>query len=236
LLLGNSSTHTIGPSLNARLPYDAQKDFAPVAYLADSAAVLVVSPATAVGSLAELVQLARNRPGQLNYATAGTGSSAHLQAELFRSQTGTAIVHIPYKGTGPALTDLLGGYVQMMFADIAVALPQLRAGKLRALAVSGVSRAPQLPEVPTLAEAGYPGASGNTWMGLYAPAGTPSAIIARLNLLVYQALQDGELSARLLDMALTPGRQAAPEQLANIQRTDTDKWRRVIQSAGIRLD
>lgn len=235
VLLGSSSTHAIGPSLYSRMPYNAQSDFAPVAYLADSPTVLVIHPSIPARSLAELLQQARSRPGQLA-ASPGTGTLAHLQAELLRSQAGVDIVHVPYKGVGPAMADLLGGQTHLMFADMASVLPHVRSGKLRALAFSGATRSPQLPEVPTLAESGFAGVAASTWAGLYAPAGTPPGIVARLNLLVFQALQDAGTAEKLSTLGFTPGRPSAPEQLGSIQRSDTQKWARVIQAAGIRLD
>jgi len=234
LLLGSSGTLAVNSSLYANIPFDAQGDFAPIAYLGDVPVVLVVSADSPVRSTADLVRRAKAQAG-VSFASSGNGSSAHLLAELFKTNAGIRLQHVPFKGSAPAFIALIEGHVEAMFGDVSLVLPQIRSGKLRALGIAAAARSPLLPDVPTLAEGGYQ-VSGSPWIGLYAPARTPPAVVARLNLLVYQALADAEVRSRLSDLGFNLATAAAPDLLADIQRSDSEKWRRLIQSAGIRVD
>src|SRR5438034_5972010 len=173
LLMGTVGTHAINASLYAKMPYDHVKDFAPVILVAGVPNVLVVNPSLPVHSVQELIAYAKANPGKLNFASSGSGTSIHLSGELFKVMTGVQMTHVPYKGSAPALQDLLGGQVQLMFDNLPPSLPQIKAGRLRALAVTSATRAPALPDVPTVAEAGLPGFEASSWFGVLAPAGTP---------------------------------------------------------------
>jgi len=236
LLLGNTSTHVITPALYARLPYNPTTDFSSVAYVGEIASVLVVANSVPARTIGELVQLARSKPRSLKIASTGLGTFSHLMATLLQHQTGVQLTHVPYKGFGPALNDLLGGDVDAMFIDLGSALSYIRAGKLRSLAFTSAKRTPLLPELPTTAEVGYANLTRATWMGLYAPAGTPAAVVARLNLLVYQALQDTKTNDWVSGLGMTVSEPAAPELLTSIQRRDAALWGQLIRSAGIRTD
>src|ERR1700681_275677 len=189
LLMGTVGTHAINPSLYARMPYDHVKDFVPIVLVAGVPNVLEVTPSLPVNSVADLIKLAKEKPGQLNFASSGSGTSIHLSGELFKTMAGVDMVHVPYKGSAPALIDLMGGQVQLMFDNLPSSLAQIKAGKLRAIAVTSAQRAPALPNVPTIAESGLPGFEASSWFGLLAPAGTPAAVVARINADVNQWLQ-----------------------------------------------
>src|SRR5438552_13835540 len=176
LLMGTVGTHAINASLYAKMPYDHVKDFAPIILVAGVPNVLVVNPSLPVNSVQELIAYAKANPGKLNFASSGPGTSIHLSGELFKVMAGVQMTHVPYKGSAPALQDLLGGQVQLMFDNLPPSLPHIKAGKLRALAVTSVARSPALPDVPTIAESGLPGFEASSWFGILVPAGTPSAI------------------------------------------------------------
>jgi tripartite-type tricarboxylate transporter receptor subunit TctC len=232
LLMGSPGL-AINPSLYDKLPFDPIRDFAPVSLVGTVPNVLVVSPGVAASNVRELVALAKAQPGKLNYATPGAGTSLHLAAELFKLSTGTDIVHVPYKGGAQAQTDVLAGQVQMMFNVLPSALPQVRAGKLRALAVTGRARSDALPEVPTMIEAGIADYTAVTWNGIVAPAGTPRAAIAKLNETLVGALRTAEMKEAFAKIGQEPA-WSTPEEFAALIRDETVKWRRVIQAAGIR--
>ena len=181
LFLGGVGSHAINPNLHAHLSYDPIRDFAPITLVASAPLVLVVHPSVPAKSVRELVALAKAQPGHLNYASNGNGSSSHLAAVMFDSMTGADMVHVPYKGLSPALTDLLSGQVQLMFSSVVAILPHVKAGKLRALAVSSPARMALLPDLPTIAESGVPGYESSSWYGILAPAGTPAEVVKRLN-------------------------------------------------------
>src|SRR5712692_8831791 len=188
LFLGGVGSHAVNPNLHARLPYDPVKDFAPITLIASAPSVLVVHPSLPARTLAEFTALAKASPGRINYASNGNGSSAQLAAVLYESMAGVQMVHIPYKGLAPALVDLLAGEVQAMFSSVVAIVPNIKAGRLRALAVTGKRRAALLPEVPTLDESGVPGYEAGSWYGILAPAGTPQAIVAKLHEAILRTL------------------------------------------------
>lgn len=236
LLAGNIGPLSITPYLQkGKLPYDAERDFVAVKLLATFANVLVVHPSVPAGSVAELVGLARAKPGALHFASPGIGQSQHLSGELFKRLAGLDIVHVPYKGTGPALADLVGGQVQMMFSNIPPAMPHIGAGRLRALAVTGASRSAALPEVPTLAESGVGGYQVVSWVGLLAPAATPPAIVLRLNAEVTRVLSLPEAKMRYAAAGADVGAGTAAD-FADFLAADRAKWRDLIRDAKIETD
>ena len=235
LLMGTVGTHAINPGLYPKMPYDHVKDFVPVVLVAGVPNVLVVHPDVPVRSVADLVALARAKPGTINFASSGAGTSIHLSGELFKSLAGVQITHVPYKGSAPALTDLLGGQVQIMFDNLPSALPHIKSGKLRALAVTSTKRAPALPDLPTIAESGVPGFEASSWFGILAPAGTPRDIVMRINVEANKALQSAEMKEKLLGQ----GAEAVgnpPEFFADTIRTETTKWAKVVKDSGAKVD
>jgi tripartite-type tricarboxylate transporter receptor subunit TctC len=234
LFHGTVST-SINPSLYSKLGYDPVRDFAGVVLLAGTPFLLVTHPSIPAKNVKELVAFARSRPGQLNYATAGAGSGAHLFMALFASMTDVKATPVPYKGAAAATTDLIAGQIPMMFDNIFTTLPLSRSGKMRALAVSTAQRAAAAPELPTVAEAGVPGYDANAWFGLFAPAATPRDIITRLNAETVKALQTADMRERLLALGATPGG-GTPEHFATFFRNEVAKWAKVVKQVGVRLD
>jgi tripartite-type tricarboxylate transporter receptor subunit TctC len=232
LLMGTPGLAT-NPSLYANLPFDPLKSFAPISLVGTVPNVLVVNPDVPAKSVRELVALAKRNPGKLNYASPGVGTSLHLAGELFKLDTGTDIVHIAYKGGSQAQTDVMGGQVQMMFNVLPSALPQIQAGKLRALAVTGKTRSPSLPDVPTMIEAGVPGYTAITWNGLLAPAATPPDVVAKLNDAIVKAMRSAEVKALLAKLGQEPA-WSTPEEFATFLRDETAKWSKVIRATGIK--
>ena len=232
LLSVANTTVTINPSLYRQMPIDMIRDLAPVSMMGGQPSVLIVHPALPARSVKELAAIARARPGQLDYASASTGSSSHIAAELFRMVAKIDITHVPYKGNGPAMADLLAGHVQLMFNNLAPSVPQVKAGRLRALAVTSEKRSAAAPEVPTMAEAGFPGVVFNLWVGLLAPAGTPADVIARLNTETAKAAQQRDVSERLLGEGTEPYVTSAA-RMGEIIREETGRWAKVVKAAGI---
>ena len=235
LFTGLHNTQSILPHLQAKLPYDPAKDFTPVILMATVPNVLVVHPSLPVQSVKELVALARTRRGALTYASQGVGSSGHIAAELFKLTAGVDIVHVPYKGAAPALQDLMGGHVMMMFDITVFALPNMRAGKVRALAVTTAERLAVAPELPTMAEAGMPEVQGGAWFALFAPTGTPRPVIDWWNRETRRALSESDARERFVSQGATLPL-GTPESLATFVAADSERWARVIRSAGIKLD
>ena len=235
LFMANNSTHGSNPAVYPKLPYDAVKDFAPVAFVASVPYVLVVAPSLAAKNVQELIKLVKSQPGKMNYASAGNGSTHQFCAELLKSMAGLDIVHVPYKGSPPAIAGLLGGEVSMMFANLTDIGSQLKSGKVRPLAVTGGKRAPTQPDIPTMQEAGLPGFEILSWFGLLAPAGTPAPIVARLNAETNKALARddvrGTLGAQGLEVA--PG---TPEQFAAHIKSEIAKFTRVARAANIKAE
>ena len=225
----------VNPHIFAKLPYDPFKDFAPVTLIATVENVLVVHPEVPAKTVQELVALARAKPGTLNFASPGSGSQAHLAGELLKSMTGIDLVHVPYKGTGPALNDVIAGQVTMMFSQMSSALPHVRAGKLRALGVASPRRSTAAPELPTIAEQGLPGFEAVSWYALVAPAETPPEIVAKVQQEVARALGLPDSRERLAGLGAEPVGNT-PAELAARMRTESARWAQVVKAAGIRAD
>jgi tripartite-type tricarboxylate transporter receptor subunit TctC len=235
LFMGNNSTHGSNPAVYAKLPYDAVKDFAPVSFVASVPYVLVVDPALPVKSVQEFVAYLKARPGKLNYASAGNGSTHHFCGELFKSVTGVDMQHIPYKGSGPGIAGLLGGEVSMMFSNVADIGSQIKAGKVRALAVTAQRRAATLPDVPTMAEAGVADFVITSWFGLLVPAGTPAPIVARLNAETVKVLGKVEVKATLAQQGLEVA-PSTPEQFAAHIKSEIARFTKIARAAGIKAE
>ena len=236
LVMGSTSTHSINPLIYKSVPYDAVKDFAPVSLLGTRPYILVVHPSIPAASVRELIALAKANPGKLTYASGGgVGSANHLASEMFKVAARVDILHVPYKGGGPALNDTLGGQVAIFFAPILTALPHVQAGKLRALAVTGVARSPVAPQLPTMAMAGVPGFEFSVWDGIFAPARTPPQVIGALNAEIVKVLQLPELRDKLAAMGADASG-STPEQLAAYLKADTAKWAKVLQDSGIKAE
>ncbi|HXJ09823.1 MAG TPA: tripartite tricarboxylate transporter substrate binding protein [Burkholderiales bacterium] len=234
-LLLAAPTLAISPTLYPKLAYDPLKDLAPIALVATVPNVMVTHPSVPARTLQEFIALAKRRPGELNFGSGGAGTSNHLGGELFNMVAGVKLVHVPYKGVNLAMQDVLAGNVQLVFIGIPAAAPHIRAGKLRALAVVAPQRSSALPDVPTAAEAGLPGFEVTTWYGVLAPAGTPRAIVERLNTELGRIMLAPELQPRLADMATEP-RSGTPEAFAAYLREETAKWGKVIRDAGLRAE
>jgi len=233
--LGNISTLAVNPHLYLKLPYDALRDFAPVTLAATIPVVLVVHPSLPVKSVRELIALAKAHPGQLNYASGGTGSAQHLPMEMLRVETGINIVHVPYKGLGPAFSDVLGGQVPMMFTGVSNVVPYMKTGRLRVLAIGSPKRSATLPEVPTVAEAGVPGFDFDSWTGYLVPVGTPRELIVKLHADITRTLAAPEVRDKLVTLGfdLVGG---TPEAFATLIRNDIARFGKLIKAAGIKAE
>ncbi|MBI2509762.1 MAG: tripartite tricarboxylate transporter substrate binding protein [Betaproteobacteria bacterium] len=235
LVMGSIGTHSVNVSLFRKLPYDPVRDFAPVALVMEADGLLVVHPSVPVKTVKELIALARARPGQLTYASAGNGTASHLAGELFKMMAKVDMVHVPYKGNAPAITDLLGGQTSLLFATMPTVLPQVQAGRLRAIAVTGPVRSPAAPDLPSIAEAALPGFEVTNWIGIFAPAGTPRDAVTKLNSETIRIMRAPEIQNRLLNEgAKSPAK--TPEEFGAYVRAEIAKWAKVIQQAGIRVD
>jgi tripartite-type tricarboxylate transporter receptor subunit TctC len=230
-----SNTHTVNESLMPQKPFQLMRDFVAVAPINYSDLVLVVNPSVTAKTLHELIALAKAQPGKLNYASSGPGTPYHMAGELFKSMAGVDIVHVPYKGSAGARTDILGGQVQMMFDAITTMAPNVRAGKLKALGTSGKARSGVLPEVPTISEAGVPGYDAVIWLGIMAPAGTPKAVVDRLNAEITRAanapdMKEAWAKQGAIAMSMTP------EEFSRFMRADIEKWAHVVKISGAKPD
>jgi tripartite-type tricarboxylate transporter receptor subunit TctC len=234
LLFGTGGGTFLAPLILPRVPYEPLKDFAPVAMLVQSPQVLVVHPSVAANTVGELVALAKAKPGALNFASVGTGTSPHLGGELLQSLTGTKIVHVPYKGTAPAMTDLIAGQVHLMFSSMPTVLAHVKAGRLRLIGTGGTRRSAVIPDTPTIAET-VPGFELVTWYGIFAPARTPSGIVQRLNGEIEKVLTEPDARERLGAQGLEPT-VMTPEALKRYTEQDVSRWARLIKSAGIKAD
>jgi tripartite-type tricarboxylate transporter receptor subunit TctC len=231
LLMATIGNIAISPHLYPKLGYDAVRDFSPITQLASAAYMLIAHPAVPARNVKDLVAAAKSQPGQLNYASAGSGTGSHLAAELFKSVAHVDIVHVPYKGGTPGLLDVIAGNVQIMFNGIPSSMPHLKAGRVKAFAVTTPARSPAAPELPTIAESGYPGAEATSWTGVLAPAGTPGAIVARLHAEFAKVLQHPDIKARLsADGAVPVG--STPLQFAQYIRSELAKWGKVVKASG----
>jgi tripartite-type tricarboxylate transporter receptor subunit TctC len=235
LLMGHIGTLAVNVSLYPKLAYDPVRSFAPVAWVARVPNVLVVNAASGIGSLKDLVARAKVRPGQLSYSSGGNGSAAHISFEYFKLRAGIFMAHIPYRGTAPSVTDLISGQVDATFTGTPAVLPHIRSGRLRALAVSSAARIAALPEVPTVAESGYPGFEADQWYGIVAPAGTPAALVARLNAEINKALALPDVAQQLAAEGAVP-MPGPPQAFGELIVREIPRWREVIQAGNVKID
>jgi len=235
MLMGSAGPLAINASLFGKMPFDPIKDLAPVTLAASTPNVLVVHPSLRVATVKELIALAKARPGEINFASSGHGTPAHLAGELFNSMAGVKMVHVPYKGAAPALADLLGGQVQLMFSTMPPALPHVKDGKLRALAVTSAKRSPAAPDLPTLDEIALPGFEANTWHGVVVPAGTPATIVARLNREIVAILHLPDVVERFSSQG-AEALGSTPEEFAAYIRSETLKWAKVVRDSGAKAE
>ncbi|MSQ53723.1 MAG: tripartite tricarboxylate transporter substrate binding protein [Betaproteobacteria bacterium] len=235
LFMGNNSTHGSNPALYAKLPYDPVNDFAPIAFVASVPYVLVVDPSLPVKTVQQLVALVKSKPGQINYASAGTGSTHHFCGELLKSTAGIDMIHVPYKGSAPAITALLGGEVSLMFANAADIQTQIKSGKVKALAVTVAKRSSMMPDLPTISEEGLPGFEIQSWFGLLAPSGTPSAIVNRLSTETIRVLGRADVRSALAAQGLdvNPG---SPQQFADHIKNEISRFIKIARTAGIKAE
>jgi len=235
IFMTTSGINAINPALYSKLPFDPNKDLVAVTALVSLSNVLVVHPSVKVNSVADVIALAKAQPGMINYASSGSGTSIHMSAEMFKYMANVDMVHVPYKGSAPALTDLLGGQVMMMFDNIPSALPHIKAGKLRALATTGAKRDPALPDLPTIAEAGVPGYESGVWFGLMVPAGTPKDIIAKINAEAVKATKSPEFVKRMTDMGYNVIG-STPEQMTEMLKVEVARWEPIVKASGAKAD
>ena len=235
LLMGASGPLAINASLFSKLPYDPAKDFAPVVLSASVPLVLVAHPSLPVKNVREFIALIKARPGQFNYASAGPGSPQHLTAEMFKFMTKVEMTHIPYKGSGPAIVDLIGGQIPFAFESMIPVLPHVKGGKLRGLAVTSAARSPVLPEIATVAEGGVPGFESIAWYGVVAPAGTPKEIVAKLNGEMVRIANMPDIKQRLIEMG-SPPVAGTPDQFGALIKSEIPKWAKVVKQANVSLD
>jgi tripartite-type tricarboxylate transporter receptor subunit TctC len=235
LFLGVNATQSIAPSLYPKLPYNPATDFAPITIAAVTPVLLVTHPSLPVKNVKDLIAIARAQPGQLNYASTGTGAVPHLTTELFSLRAGVKMNHVPYKGGAPAMLDLVAGQVSLMFDNIPTAITQVRAGKVRALAVAQPKRTPAAPDIPTMGESGFPGFEVTSWQGFLAPAGTPVAVVNRLNAEIIKVLGQPEVRERLTAQGIEI-RTSTPAEFAAMIRADAEVWAKVIKATGVRIE
>ena len=231
LLLGSIATHAVNPALYKKLPYDHLKDFSPVSLIGTVPNAMVVHPSVPVKSMQEFITYAKANPGKINYGSSGVGSPPHLSMELLRSMTGINLVHVPYKGAGPALADLLGGQVQAMCTSLAGLINFIKSGRVRALGVTTAKRNPQLPEVPTIVESGVPGYEVTIWYAVFAPVATPKAIVQKLNAEMVKALNAPEMKERMALQGMDPA-PSTPAELAAFVKAETVKWAKAAKDSG----
>ena len=235
LVLGPSSTHAIQPSVFKKLPYDVLRDFAGITMLGATANIIAVNPAVPATNVKELIAYAKANPGKLNFSSPGTGTSVHISGEMFKDAAGIDLLHVPYKGSGPSMTAVLGGEVQILVENISAAVPNVKAGRLRPIAVTSMTRSNPLPDVPTLNEEGLAGFEVLAWFAMFAPAATPKDIINRLNAEFVKALRDPAVQAQMLSRGLEP-RPMAPEEFTAIWRKDVEKYAVIVKKARISID
>ena len=235
LLMGTVGTHAINQSLYKKMSFDPIKDFAPITRVALVPNLLVANPGQPFKNVKELIAYAKANPGKVNFASSGNGTSIHLSAELFKQMTQVEMQHVPYKGSAPAVADLIGGQTAIMFDNMPSVMPHVKAGKLRAMAVTTARRSPALPDVPTIAESGVPGYDTSSWFGLLAPVGTPADVVAKLNAAIVKALADPEVKTKLAEQGAEPHPEK-PEQFAAFIGAETTKWGKVVKESGASVD
>ena len=235
LLHGTIGGLAVSPSLNPKLGYNTLRDLAPVSQMVNVAYIVTLHPSVPATSIKELLTLARARPGKLNYGTGGAGTGPHLAGELINMMAGVSLVHVPYKGTGPALTALLSGEVDLTFDNLLIVLPQIKAGRVRPIAATGSQRSKLMPELPTIAESGLPGFSATGWYGVMAPVATPKDIVARLNAEITRTLRSPDVSERLNSMAAEPA-PGTPEQFGAFIRSEIEKWAKVVKATNMKAE
>jgi tripartite-type tricarboxylate transporter receptor subunit TctC len=235
IMIGTVSSHAINPALNPKLPYDPLRDFTPISLVATIPFAMIVHPSVPAKSVQEFVALARAKPGSLNYSSAGNGTSNHLAGELLKSMAGIDIVHIPYKGSAPALNDLLAGQVSLMFDLVLTAAPHIKSGAVRGLAVTSAKRSSALPDLPTVAESGVPGYEVSAWFGIFAPAGVSQPVVQRLNAEFIKALEQPDLRQRLASQGAEP-LSSTPSEFSAYLRSEIDKWAKVVKASGMKVD
>ncbi|WP_028604329.1 Bug family tripartite tricarboxylate transporter substrate binding protein [Ottowia thiooxydans] len=235
LLMTTAGVSSINPGLYPKLRYDAEKQLIHISRVASTVFALIVNPAVPAKSVKELVQLAKAQPGKLSYGSAGNGAAGHLPAELFNKMAGVNLMHVPYRGTSPAINDLMGGQIQVMFAILGAALPFIQSGKVRVLATTGQQRSAALPDVPTVAESGVPGYVADEWWGVAVPTGTPPAVVARLNESIVSYVKDPQISKKMIADGFEPSYDT-PTAFAKLVSNDKAKWGRVITDANVKLD
>lgn len=226
LLFTTTSTHSIGPAIGAKLPYDTVRDFTPIAHVGNAPSIMLVPNSSPAKTVKEWIEYAKKNPGKLNYASSGNGTIVQLTAELFKAQAGVFVTHIPYKGTGLAIPDLVAGQLDVLFDSLPTGMPHVRDGRLRALAVTTLKRTPLAPDLPPVADT-LPGFESNTWFGLYGPKGLPAEVVNRVNTAANQALSDPEVRAKLTTLGIEPVT-STPAQLAKMVAEDQAKWKRII--------
>ena len=234
-MLGTVSSHAINPALNPKLPFDPVKDFTPLSLVASIPFAMIVHPSVPARSVQEFIALAKARPGQINYSSAGNGTSNHLAGELLKSMAGIDLVHVPYKGSAPALNDLVAGQVSLMFDLVLTAAPHIKSGAARGLAVTGTQRSPILPGLPTVAESGLPGYEVSAWFGIFAPAGLPQPVAQRLNAEFVKVMREPDLKQRLAGLGADP-LTSTPEEFSSYLRSEIDKWAKVVKASGMKVD
>jgi tripartite-type tricarboxylate transporter receptor subunit TctC len=232
LMMGSQTTYAVAPNLYRKVTLDPAKDFAGVAMTGASPLVLVVNPSFAAHSVKDVIAMAKADPGKINFGTGGLGTTPHMTAELFQYTAGIKMVHVAYRGEAPAINDLLAGQIPLMFANLSAVMGNLKAGTVRALAVTGAHRSPSAPDIPTVAEAALPGFEAETWWGIVAPAGTPPAVLAKLNAAARKALADDDTKKRFADLGMTNGG-SSPEELDAYIKSEIAKWSKVIKDANI---
>jgi len=235
ILMGAVATHAINPTLYASIPYDPVRDFIPVTQVASTPNVLVVNPSVPAASVGEFIAYARANPGKLNFGSGSTGSAGHLAGELFKTQAGVEMTHVPYKGAAPAMNDLVGGQIQLMFDNLASSLGQVKAGRVRALAVTTARRTSLAPDLPTIAESGLPGFDINTWFGIFVPANTPREVVERLHAQFTRALALPDVKERMLALGAEPVG-SRPDEFAAYIRAEGEKYARLIKASGAKAD
>ena len=236
LMLGTSGTLAINPSLYAKPLYDPARDFVPAALIGTTAFFLLVHPGVPANNLRDFIAMAKAKPGQINYGSAGNGSTGHLVAEYFRRSAGIEIAHVPYKGQAPAMNDLIGGQIQALFEPVGTALTYIKSGKVRALAITGSVRSALAPDVPTVAESGVPNYDATAWFVIAAPMGTPKEVIDRLNSEMSRVMRSADMQARLATLQIDPAPPMPPDQISAFMRAEIVKWGKIVRDSGARVD